>query len=674
METRHHTARRILLADNDPDTLHIRAEYLESLGYRVFLASSYEEAQQLLSETWLHLAVLDLRLTDDTDDRDQSGLLLARDEEFRATPMIILTKYPTWETTREALSPSAEGKPLAVDFIDKREGLEAMAQAADHAFDTYVRINNDLIFHHDERLLLSWPALAQAATPDVADPRRAADLSEEMEDLWRRMFYEMEQVHLTRLLLRRGCCAVLHVLTFPSGGHAQELIVTVGPRQVVAQEAQRHGQFSSADVSQRGMRQAYFAETHTFAGIAYALINGDMEDTERFADYYRIASAGAICQTVDDLFGVSLHPWHQQPRVQEARSLNEIYRERLGFGQSKEDRRPLEEGVERLCEQALSAGLPHVEPTRYRLTFHLPDDEPLELPHPGVFVFPDNEQTEMGPPAVCGINLGAVQCDRILVEGRSQQTWLLDFSQVGLSPLLDDYISLEASILFDLVAEKDLAAHQQFVETLLGSSCLGGPLEPFGDLSPDLRKALRVVGHLRQLAAANPGSNLEEYHLGLLFQGAYRLLAFQGERRYPRQRLATGLRVLLSTGLIGQWLEGTSTQMPPSAPDEAKTGLWVDEASRSVWVEGRQVALSRKLYDLLMLLYHRAGQVCDRATIAREVFKVEFFDPLIEETRINPLIGRLRKRVEPDPSRPRYIITHHGVGYILYPRGQSDNG
>jgi DNA-binding response OmpR family regulator len=421
------------------------------------------------------------------------------------------------------------------------------------------------------------------------------------------------------------------------------------------------------------VRQAYFAETHNFAGIAYAPTGGDLEETELFTDYYRAVSAGEVCQTVDDLFGVSLSPWHQQPRTQENRSLNELYRERLGLSQSKEDRRMLEESVEKLCEQALTIGLPQVEATRYRLTFHLPDDEPLELPHPAVFVFPDNEQTEIGLPVLCGINVGAVQCDRILVDSRSQQTWPLDFSQIGLSPVLDDYVSLEASILFDLVTVRDLPRQQQLLETLLQSSSLGDPLEPPDDLSAGLRKVVRVIGHLRQRAAAIPGSRLEEYHLGLLSQGTRRLLAFQAGRKYPRQRLAAGLKVLLSVALIGRWLEATSAQVPPSLPEEAETGLWLDEASRTVWVEGRQISLSRTLYELFVLLYRRAGQVCDRATIAREVFRVEFFDPLMEETRINPLIGRLRKRVEPDPSRPRYIITHHGVGYVLHPRGRSEN-
>lgn len=673
MKTGQHRPGRILLADNLPETLEIFTEYLASLGYRVFPASSYEEARQLLSKTWVHLALLDLRLTDDADDKDQSGLLLAQDQEFRATPMIVITQYPTWEAVRGALSPSSESQPPAVGFVGKEEGLEAMAEAVAHAFKDYVHINNDLVLHLDERSLLSWAALAQAAAPEVTDPSLAADRAEEMEDLWRRLFYNLEEVHLVRLLLRRGRCAVLRVLAFPAGGNAEELIVTIGPRETIAQEAQRFEQYTPADMDRRGVRRADFAETHNFAGIAYAPIGGDLEETELFSDYYRATSTDEVCRTIDDLFGMCLAPWHQQPRAHQDRSQNALYREQMGLSQGKEGRRQLEESVEKLCEQALNAGLPQVEATRYRLNFHLPGGEQLELPHPAVFVFPDDDGMEIGPPTLCGVNLGAVECDRILVDSRSQQAWLLDFSHVGPSPVLYDYASLEASILFDLLTPPDLLQHRWLTEILLQPASLSEPSKLPGDLSADLRKTIKVVGHLRGRAATIPGGDLEAYHLSLLFQGVRRLMAFQSGRRYPRQKLTAGLGVLLSTALIGQWLAGSPGKVPSHVPEEAQTGLWVDEESRSVWVEGRQIPLSRMLYELLMLLYRHAGQVCDRDMIARQVFQVEFFDPVMEESRINPLIGRLRKRVEPDPSRPRYILTHHGMGYILYPGGRSED-
>ncbi len=669
-----HRTGRILLADNSPETLAVFTEYLESLGYCVLQASSYEQARQMLSRAWVHLALLDLRLTDDSDDKDQSGLLLAQDDEFRATPMIIVTGWPTWEAVRGALSLSLEGRRPAVNFIGKEEGLEALAQAVAHAFENYVRVNYDLILHTDEHSLLSFAALAQAAAPETSEPSLAADLAEEMEDLWRRLFYEMEEVHLDRLLLRRERCAALRVFVFPPGGNAEELIVIVGPRETVAQEAQRFELFTSADVGPRGIRQADFAETHSFAGIAYAPLGGDLEETELFSDYYRATAADELCRTIDDLFRVGLSPWHQQPRTRQEQSLNALYRQQMELGQGKDGRQRLETSVEKLCEQALSVGLPRVETTRYRLHFHLPGGECLELPHPAIFVFPDDVELEVGQPTLCGVNHGAVECDRILVDSRSQQAWLLDFSCIGPSPVLYDYLSLEFSLVSELLATQGLLQCQQLMDVLLQPTSLSEPLEPPGNLSADLRKAVRVVGHLRGRAATVPGSDLEAYYLGLIFQGVRRLAAFQAERRYPRQKLAANLNVLFFTALIGQWLEGPPEQVPAFVPEEAKTGLWVDEESRTVWVEGRQISLSRTLYELLILLYRRAGQVCDRDTIAREVFKVEFFDPVMEESRINPLIGRLRKRVEPDPSRPRYILTHHGVGYVLHPGGRGENG
>jgi len=67
----------LLLVDNDQDFLDICGEYLVRAGYHVIKANSREEAQHLLEITNIHLAILDLRLTDDTDEKDRSGLILA---------------------------------------------------------------------------------------------------------------------------------------------------------------------------------------------------------------------------------------------------------------------------------------------------------------------------------------------------------------------------------------------------------------------------------------------------------------------------------------------------------------------------------------------------------------------------------------------------------------------
>jgi len=119
----------ILLADNDPDFLATRKEFLELEGYTVTPAQTTVEAGRVLDEGKVGLAVLDVRLVDDDDERDMSGLTLAKTETYRTIPKIILTSYPSYGAVRTALEPVLEGLPPAVDFVSKKEGPQALLVA-----------------------------------------------------------------------------------------------------------------------------------------------------------------------------------------------------------------------------------------------------------------------------------------------------------------------------------------------------------------------------------------------------------------------------------------------------------------------------------------------------------------------------------------------------------------
>ena len=118
----------ILFADNDPDFLRIRSEFLEREGYRVIPAANPSEAQRKLEGRRIDLAILDIRLEDDNDENDTSGLVLAR-EVARMVPKIILTGFPTTWAVRDALRLQPDGLPAAVNFVAKEEGPEALLQA-----------------------------------------------------------------------------------------------------------------------------------------------------------------------------------------------------------------------------------------------------------------------------------------------------------------------------------------------------------------------------------------------------------------------------------------------------------------------------------------------------------------------------------------------------------------
>ena len=118
----------ILLADNDIYFLKIRKVSLERAGYRVLTASDPIEARQLLSSTHIDLAILDICLENNRDEKDISGLLLARDSAH-SVPKIMLTEYPSLETLRHALSGLMPGGAIAADYVTKADGPEALLRA-----------------------------------------------------------------------------------------------------------------------------------------------------------------------------------------------------------------------------------------------------------------------------------------------------------------------------------------------------------------------------------------------------------------------------------------------------------------------------------------------------------------------------------------------------------------
>lgn len=118
----------ILLADNDDNFLQTRREFLEDEGLDVKPASNSTEAIAILDQGRVDLAVIDLRLDNNEDQWDVSGLELAR-QVAPSIPKIIVSQFTNPEVVRNALVTQLNGLPPAVDFIDKGAGQEVLLTA-----------------------------------------------------------------------------------------------------------------------------------------------------------------------------------------------------------------------------------------------------------------------------------------------------------------------------------------------------------------------------------------------------------------------------------------------------------------------------------------------------------------------------------------------------------------
>lgn len=121
---------RVLVVDNTPEDSEEVRDYLEREGLEVFQASTAEEAKRIMDGAGADIIIIDLRLKNNRDPKDFSGITLAK-QINPSVPKIIWTSFPTYEAVREALGPNFNGIPPAAGFVSKadEEGLPALLNA-----------------------------------------------------------------------------------------------------------------------------------------------------------------------------------------------------------------------------------------------------------------------------------------------------------------------------------------------------------------------------------------------------------------------------------------------------------------------------------------------------------------------------------------------------------------
>ena len=89
-------------------------------------------------------------------------------------------------------------------------------------------------------------------------------------------------------------------------------------------------------------------------------------------------------------------------------------------------------------------------------------------------------------------------------------------------------------------------------------------------------------------------------------------------------------------------------------------GLSIDIVKRIVKVDGREIKLSPKEYDILRVLAQHAGKVLTHQFLLKQVW-----GPAADVQYLRVYVRQLRQKVEQMPDQPHYITTETGVGYRL---------
>jgi two-component system, OmpR family, KDP operon response regulator KdpE len=96
-------------------------------------------------------------------------------------------------------------------------------------------------------------------------------------------------------------------------------------------------------------------------------------------------------------------------------------------------------------------------------------------------------------------------------------------------------------------------------------------------------------------------------------------------------------------------------------------GLTIDFDRHRVQRGNQEIRLTPKEFELLTLLVTHAGRVLTHRSILKSIWGSPAGD---QPEHLRVLVGQLRKKIEPDPARPRYLLTEPWVGYRFADEGE----
>ncbi len=120
----------------------------------------------------------------------------------------------------------------------------------------------------------------------------------------------------------------------------------------------------------------------------------------------------------------------------------------------------------------------------------------------------------------------------------------------------------------------------------------------------------------------------------------------------PRELVAR-VKAILRRGRLGTTMEGRGIL--------SHGGLVLDQEKRKVSLDGHPVPLTPHEYRLLKALMAVAGKVFTRDELVTHLYPRD--EAVVIDRVIDVHIGKLRQKIEKDPSKPRYILTVRGIGY-----------
>jgi CheY-like chemotaxis protein len=528
---------RILLVENDKRARESYRVLLRYWGY--FPVFAVGEGKALMSDAVAKarkfhciLALIDLRLLDDSDEEDTSGLQLV--ERIYPARSIILTAFPTPQILREMLD-----KHRDIPFLSKIDAPEKIKETLDREARKICAVKRGLQIRPQQLL----DQISQTTFSSLLE-----EYPDQIADILAQLLPGAKNLRIDRLDsgffssrasdVPRPHSVVLKVYE----EDYEPVVVKLARSQKIEVEVDRYERFISRKIGGNfTVKLERSANLWDIGGALYSYI-GDF-DVKTFSSYYEEHPIEDIRECLEAFFTVSWGRHYERKQPQTNISLFHLYVDVWGDWYTKRVR---DFSTDHLWQvEGLNKHLNLPNPIDWFKT-RIVENQELDL--------------SIVETTQSAITHGDLHGDNLLIDGR-KNPWVIDFERSGEGHALQDFIELESDIINRLEApSEDISSYYHMCQVIARQTLIK-PLEDSETKSrdPRIQKALQTISLLRSLALQCTGiCDARQYLLGLLFNTLFRATINNNEKYHERQS-----RALTLASIFCHRLDHWNTTWPP---------------------------------------------------------------------------------------------------------------
>jgi ActR/RegA family two-component response regulator len=513
------TLPRVLIVDNEEQTVELYRNLVTLWGYSPIVAEGIgsalmEDAGEKAKAFRCQMALVDMRLVDNFDDDDMSGLNLIKDIEPART--IIVSGYGTLDLAVEIVKNKG-----AADFFEKSDDPDKLKAKLDTVAREICAVRRTTIVEPTEILNL----IARTLFDPIKDlPVEAHD---QALDVLVRLFPNAKRLRLEKTsstVVSSDFSTVPRprsVVVLAYEDELQPVIVKIARAEKIKKEVGNFEEYVRGRLV--GKHNTIFiehVELWDIGGVRLSYVDA-LEGT--FSNFVITQPVEQIRESLEKFFLKTWSDHYKKASEVPNISLFELYCQVW-------DR----DWVERACKASMPDASEIMPPHFWELA-------EKQTPLDWFKTIVDNEGSERDPSRVSetkiAVTHGDLHADNLLMDD-TRYCWVVDFERTRRGHVLQDFIELESDIITRIACARDIfPSFYHFCVTVAGARAIDEPfraIPPFAD--DETRKLLEVIAVIRRLAVQCTGiADFRQYLLGLYFNTIFRATITSQEHKQNRE-------------------------------------------------------------------------------------------------------------------------------------------